>query len=83
MVEAGKPATKKSALIQAETDKGAEVPARSMLKCWQEGRLIYETSGISVAGSDAVATGVKGANGRSLQLLDLRQALCILERNNG
>ena len=58
--------------------------ARSVLRCWQEGRLVFEGNGI---GSEPAATGAarifKSADGRSVQLLDLRQALCILERSNG
>jgi len=58
--------------------------ARSVLRCWQEGRLVFEGNGI---GSEPATTGAartfKGTNGRTVQLLDLRQGLCILERSDG
>jgi hypothetical protein len=59
--------------------------ARSVLRCWQEGRLVFEGSGIGAgeAASSTSSRTFKGANGRTVQLLDLRQGLCILERSNG
>ena len=57
---------------------------RSSFKCWQEGRLIFESNGMTLpeSGSGGV-TPMKGPNGRTVQVLDLRQGLCILERSNG
>lgn len=57
---------------------------RSSFKCWQEGRLIFESNGVSLpeSGAGGVAP-IKGPNGRQVQVLDLRQGLCILERKNG
>jgi hypothetical protein len=62
----------------------ADDTPRSLLKCWQEGRLIFESSGMTLPenGSGGVAP-MKGPNGRTVQVLDLRQGLCILERSNG
>lgn len=60
--------------------------ARSVLRCWQEGRLVFEGNGIGGAGEAASTSSsriFKGTNGRTVQLLDLRQGLCILERSNG
>jgi hypothetical protein len=57
---------------------------RSVLRCWQEGRLVFEGTGIGNESSvTAAARTFKGNNGRTVQLLDLRQGLCILERSNG
>ena len=57
---------------------------KSTLKCWQEGRLIFESNGVSMPdGAAGAAVAIKGANGRTVQLLDMRQGLCILERSNG
>lgn len=57
---------------------------RSSFRCWQEGRLIFESNGMTLpeTGSGGVAP-MKGPNGRTVQVLDLRQGLCILERSNG
>lgn len=58
--------------------------ARSVLRCWQEGRLVFEGSGIgSETATPGAARTFKGSNGRTVQLLDLRQGLCILERSDG
>lgn len=58
--------------------------ARSVLRCWQEGRLVFEGSGIGgEPGATGAARTFKGTNGKTVQLLDLRQGLCILERNDG
>jgi hypothetical protein len=57
---------------------------RSVLRCWQEGRLVFEGTGIgNESSATAAARTFKGNNGRTVQLLDLRQGLCILERSNG
>lgn len=83
IVDTGRPIGKRS-LAQAESSDKAESASRSVLKCWQEGRLIYESSGVAAAeGAGVAGAAIKGIGGRSLQLLDLRQGLCILERNNG
>jgi hypothetical protein len=64
----------------------ADGGGRSTLKCWQEGRLIFETEGAAVP-ENANAKAALGAmpliksNGRTVQLLNLRQGLCILERS--
>lgn len=56
---------------------------RSVLKCWQEGRLVFESNGVGGDPPAGAPATFKGPNGRSVQLLDLRQGLCILERSNG
>lgn len=56
---------------------------RSVLKCWQEGRLVFESSAVSLPEAANGALAIKGSNGNSVQLLDLRQGLCILEKTNG
>jgi hypothetical protein len=62
----------------------ADDSPRSSFKCWQEGRLIFESNGMTLpeSGSGGVAP-MKGPNGRIVQVLDLRNGLCILERSNG
>ena len=57
---------------------------RSSFKCWQEGRLIFESNGMTLPESGSGGVGpMKGPNGRTVQVLDLRNGLCILERSNG
>lgn len=80
----GKTSTKTKPTPVESMARIADSLPKSVLKCWQEGRLIFESDGVTLPD---VVTGappaMKGANGRSLQLLDLRQAVCILERTNG
>lgn len=67
----------------------ARVPAddasRSTLRCWQEGRLILESSGLSLVGrNEAMPTPMlRAEDGRTMQLLDLRHGLCVLEKSKG
>lgn len=62
----------------------SDTAPKSVLKCWQEGRLIFESSDVALPdGAAGAPPAIKGANGRTLQLLDLRQGLCILDRTNG
>ena len=55
--------------------------AGSVFKCWQEGRLIYQRSGMDV-GSQKLpgATKIK-AGSKTLQVLDLKQGVCILDQS--
>lgn len=78
-----KAARTKPASVESMARIADDTP-RSVLKCWQEGRLIFESSGMALpeTGSGGVAP-MKGPSGRTLQVLDLRQGLCILERSNG
>jgi hypothetical protein len=83
-VDKSQPATRST--TPAPVESMARIPeprSAAVLRCWQEGRLIFESSGVSFAEGLPAATALKGSNGRVLQLLDLRQGLCILERTHG
>lgn len=82
IVDNGKSAKTRPAPVESMARVPDNAP-KSVLKCWQEGRLIFESSGVTMAEGAAGAPAMKGANGRTVQLLDLRQGLCILERTNG
>ena len=58
---------------------------RTVLRCWQEGRLVFEGTNLQMAGGDTAGTvpALKGPDGRTVQLLDLRQGLCVYERSKG
>ena len=56
---------------------------RSVLKCWQEGRLVFESNGVAGESAAGATRTFKAPDGRSVQLHDLRNGLCILERSNG
>ncbi|MEO6269566.1 MAG: hypothetical protein ABIP08_04605 [Lautropia sp.] len=82
IVDSGKSAKTRPAPVESMARVPDNAP-KSVLKCWQEGRLIFESSGVAMAEGAAGAPALMGANGRTVQLLDLRQGLCILERTNG
>ena len=81
---AARPArTSKPAAVEPMA-RTTDAPAKSVLKCWQEGRLVFESTGVSIPDAPPVSGPTfKGADGRAIRLLDMRQALCILERSNG
>lgn len=65
---------------QAEQARAPKAP-RSLLRCWQGGRLIYEGRGYGTLPQAQIAAELKpgdGASGR-VQVLDLYQGLCVLE----
>ncbi|MGB7181360.1 MAG: hypothetical protein WA888_24070 [Burkholderiaceae bacterium] len=52
-----------------------------VFKCWQEGRLIYETRGIDLGKNKLPgATRLKTSESKSLQVLDLKHGMCILDQ---
>ena len=53
---------------------------RPLMRCWQEGRLIYEGSGMTVAASAANAPiELRGSSAVALQIFDLKSGLCLLD----
>ena len=57
-------------------------PQTSTLRCWQEGRLIFQSKSISGSSDPAKAAVALAAKGKSIQLMDFRNGLCILEQVN-
>lgn len=54
----------------------------NILRCWQNGRLLYEANGIrpgNERSGDAAPISLQGANG-AVTLFDLKQGLCILSQ---
>ncbi|HVL57250.1 MAG TPA: hypothetical protein VM491_12145, partial [Burkholderiaceae bacterium] len=73
----------KDAARSAPAPETKRVAARSgsgHIKCWQYGRLVYESS--NVAPPERKAQTVRGANGSSLQLYDMTSAFCVLEHSD-
>lgn len=53
---------------------------RPVLRCWQEGRLVFEGAGVAApAALPAGAVEMRGAGGSPLLLLDLKSGLCLLD----
>ncbi len=52
---------------------------RPVLRCWQEGRLVFEGAGVLPSSQGQAAIELRGANGTALQVFDLRNGLCLLD----
>jgi len=54
--------------------------ARSLFRCWQDGRMIYEGRGYSALPKSQVAAELNSGDASgTVQVLDLYQGLCVLE----
>ena len=60
--------------------KAAKSP-RSLFRCWQDGRMIYEGRGYGALPKSQVAAELKSGDSAAgtVQVLDLYQSLCVLE----
>jgi hypothetical protein len=69
-----------SAQAPDDKAKGLKTP-RSLLRCWQGGRLIFEGRGYSTLPQAQIAAELKPADGATgrVQILDLYEGLCVLE----
>jgi hypothetical protein len=52
---------------------------RHTIRCWQEGRLVYEAAGVSPAGRVAAAIELRSEQDVVLQVVEMRNGLCVLE----
>lgn len=57
-------------------------PKRPVLRCWQEGRMVFEGSGLLPASQGQAAIELRNASGTSLQVFDLKNGLCMLDHGN-
>jgi hypothetical protein len=61
--------------------KSPKSPPRSLFRCWQDGRMIFEGRGYGALPQSQVAAELKssdGATGR-VQVLNMYEGLCVLE----
>jgi len=58
-----------------------KAPARSLFRCWQEGRLIFEGKGYAALPPSQIAAELKSGESGSgrVQVLDMYQGICVLE----
>jgi len=58
-----------------------KAPTRSLFRCWQDGRLIFEGRGYAALPPSQIAAELKSSESGSgrVQLLDLYQGVCVLE----
>lgn len=52
---------------------------RPVLRCWQEGRLVFEGSGVLPSTQGQAAIELRNAGGTALQVFDLKNGLCLLD----
>lgn len=55
---------------------------RPVLRCWQEGRLVFEGAGVLPPNQGAAAIELRSASGTTLQVFDLKNGLCMLDHGN-
>lgn len=57
------------------------IPSGGLMKCWQNGRLIYEKQVNKIpAEVTGVVSIVDGASGQTIQTFDLKNALCVISK---
>jgi hypothetical protein len=61
--------------------KSPKGPPRSLFRCWQDGRMIFEGRGYGPLPSSQVVAELKSGDNSSgrVQVLDMYQGLCLLE----
>ncbi|HEX4598555.1 MAG TPA: hypothetical protein VH278_12255 [Burkholderiaceae bacterium] len=61
--------------------KSPKGPPRSLFRCWQDGRIIFEGRGYGALPSSQVAAELKAGDSGTgrLQVLDMYHGLCVLE----
>jgi hypothetical protein len=52
---------------------------RHTIRCWQEGRLVYEAAGVSPAGRVGAAIELKSEQDVVVQVVEMKHGLCVLE----
>lgn len=57
---------------------------RPILRCWQEGKLVFEGSGMTPANQSSVSVELRSAarGGVAVQMFDLKSGLCMLDYGN-
>lgn len=71
-------AAPKDAAVSAATPR----VRRPVLRCWQEGKLVFEGSGVTPSSQGQAAIELRNSNGTALQVFDLRNGLCLLDHGN-
>jgi hypothetical protein len=61
--------------------KSPKGPPRSLFRCWQDGRIIFEGRGYGALPPSQIVAELKASDGTSgrVQVLDMYQGLCVLE----
>jgi hypothetical protein len=58
------------------------VGKRPLLRCWQEGKLVYEGAGMSVASQQGTASiDLRNGSAMAVQIFDLKNGMCLLDHS--
>jgi hypothetical protein len=73
--------TKANAAAPKDAAVSTTVPRqrRPVLRCWQEGRLVYEGAGVVPSSQGVAAIELRNASGTAVQVFDLKNGLCLLD----
>jgi hypothetical protein len=58
------------------------VGKRPLLRCWQEGKLVYEGAGMQVAAQQGTASiDLRNGGALAVQIFDLKNGMCLLDHS--
>lgn len=74
-----KPGAPKDASVSSSVPRSTKRP---LMRCWQEGKLVYEGGGMTVPASAASAPiELRSGNALALQIFDLKSGMCLLDHS--
>jgi hypothetical protein len=77
--KAGMAPNVKDATAQATTASRSGGGRKPVMRCWQEGKLLFEGAGMTPAGVGQPTIELRNGGGVALQVFDLKNALCLLD----
>lgn len=77
--KAGPAPNVKDATAQATTAARSGGGRKPVMRCWQEGKLLFEGAGMTPAGVGQPTIELRNGAGVALQVFDLKNALCLLD----
>jgi hypothetical protein len=74
-----KPIVAKDASVSSSLPRAGKRP---LLRCWQEGKLVYEGAGMQVAAQQGTASiDLRNGNALAVQIFDLKNGMCLLDHS--
>jgi hypothetical protein len=75
----GKPGQHRDAAVSASVPRAGKRP---LMRCWQEGKLVFEGAGMTVASQQGASSiDLRNGNALALQIFDLKNGLCLLDHS--
>jgi hypothetical protein len=69
----------KDAAAQATTAARSGGGRKPVMRCWQEGKLLFEGAGMTPAAIGQASIELRNGGGIALQVFDLKNGLCLLD----